>query len=110
MLGLAIAICSALLSATCAIACWRLASESYLLLKRRRELEALTAELNSNFENLLESHKRLRSREGMRTLREKRTSTAVETKAQLLQRLGLAGKAGPDFARAQLQLNANDPN
>lgn len=68
-------------------------------------------DLTSSVESLTESHKRLRSREGMRELREKRKGRGEpESKAELLQRLGLAGKAGPDFARAQLSLNASNPD
>lgn len=103
MWALVMAICSALLSAGCALACWRLASESYLLRKRRHDLEASIAELNSNFENLVESHKRLRSREGMRNLRETRASTQAETKAQARARI-FGAAAGPDFARRQLEV------
>lgn len=100
---------SVLLCATCAVASWKAVSASYRLRKRTRELELLTAELNSNFESLLESHKRLRSRTGMAELRERRKGGGrPETKAELLQRLGLAGKAGPSFAAAQLALNADN--
>lgn len=102
-------ICSTLLSAICAVVAWRQASTCYRLRKRVHDLELSTADLNSTVENLLDSHKRLRSREGMKALRERRSGPKIaETKAELLQRLGLAGKAGPDFARAQLSLNAND--
>jgi hypothetical protein len=88
--------------------CSLLASEFSTARKRLREMEAETAELSASFENLLASHKRLRSRQGMQTLREKRGGTpAVETKAQLLARMGLAGKSGPEFARAQLQMVSN---
>jgi len=102
-------ICSVLLSALCASACWRLASASYRLLRRARDLEVLTAELNSNFESLMESHKRLRSRTGMAELRARQKGPPEkETKAELLQRLGLAGKAGPAFARAHIGMIQND--
>lgn len=95
----------------CAAVAWKQASACSRLLKRVRELELSTADLNSHLDALQESHKRLRSREGMRELRERRSTKNTqrpETKGELLQRLGLAGKAGPDFARAQLSLNAND--
>ena len=105
-------ICCTLLCVACAIVASKRASECLALRKRVRELELSTADLNSSMENLLDSHKRLRSREGMRELRAnrsaKRDSTRAETKAELLQRLGLAGKAGPEFARAQLSIHAND--
>lgn len=102
-------ILSTLLCASCAAVAWKQASTCYRLRKRVHELELSTADLNSTLENLLDSHKRLRSREGMKELRARRSGQkTVETKAELLQRLGLAGKAGPDFARAQLSINAND--
>jgi hypothetical protein len=107
-------ICSVLLSALSASACWKLASGSYRLRKRTRELELLTAELSSSFESLMESHKRLRSRTGMAELRERRNGSAAprenESKGELLQRLGLAGKHGPDFARKQMTLDADNSN
>lgn len=95
-----------------AAVCLRVASESARLRKLTRDAHIEIGELTSQVETLTESHKRLRSREGMRELRERRgKKNQPETKAELLQRLGLAGKAGPDFARAQLSLvNANDPD
>lgn len=110
MLGLALAICvcSTWLAARYARDCSTLASECSTLARRLREVEPSIAELSSQYDSLLESHKRLRSREGMRNLRERRGSTQAETKAELLARMGLAGKSGPEFARAQLSLvNAN---
>lgn len=104
-------ISSTFLCVGCAAVAWKRASECFPLRKRVRELELTTADLNSHLDGLLESHKRLRSREGMRELREKRSTASTrqpETKAQLLQRLGLAGKAGPEFARAQLNINAHN--
>lgn len=95
----------------CAVVCWRAASASARLRKQVREAHIEIGELTSTVETLTESHKRLRSREGMRDLRERRKArSGPETKAELLQRLGLAGKAGPDFAKAQLELNANRPD
>lgn len=104
-------ILSTFLSAACAAVAWKRASECYPLRKRVRDLERTTADLNSDLESLLESHKRLRSREGMRELREKRsrkTTPQHESKSELLERLGMAGKTGPAFAAAQLALNAHD--
>lgn len=98
-------VCLTLLSAICAAVAWKQASTFYRLRKRVHELELSTADLNSTVENLLDSHKRLRSREGMKELRERRSAPkSAETKAELLQRLGLAGKSGPAFAAAQLSL------
>jgi len=101
---------STFLCVVCAVVAWKQASACSRLLKRVRELELMTADLNSHLDGLLESHKRLRSREGMRELRERRLTANTrqpETKAQLLQRMGLSGKAGPEFARAQLSLVGN---
>lgn len=92
----------------CAAVCLRAASGSARLRKQMRETHIEIGELTSTVETLTESHKRLRSREGMRDLRARRAAPQQETKAQLLQRLGLAGKAGPDFARAQLNIHAHD--
>jgi hypothetical protein len=103
--------CLLLLSAGCALVAWRQASACSRIRKRVHDLELSTADLNASLENLLDSHKRLRSREGMRELRSRRagkTADRPESKGELLARLGLAGKAGPDFARAQLNLNADD--
>lgn len=98
-----------LAAASVSVACWR-ASKSSPSLKWRREMEQQISDLNSNFDSLLESHKRLRSRQGMADLRARRSGPkSAETKAELLARLGLAGKVGPDFARAQRGLvNADD--
>lgn len=102
-------ICLTFLCALCAAVAWKQASTCSRLRKRVHEVELSIADLTSTTENLLDSHKRLRSREGMKALRERRSGPkSAETKAELLQRLGLAGKSGPDFARAQLSINAND--
>lgn len=103
-------ICIASLCVACAFVSWRAASGSARLRKQMRDVQIEIGELTSTVESLTESHKRLRSREGMRDLRARRAAPERETKAQLLQRLGLAGKAGPDFARAQLNINANAEN
>lgn len=107
-------ICSQLLSVGYAVAAWKRVSDASAHRKWRNETTQLITDLQSSFDSLLESHKRLRSRQGMAELRERkkggRPPSTVETKAELMQRLGLAGKAGPDFARVQLQLNADDSN
>lgn len=111
MLSWALTILTCLLSLVAAcvsVACWR-AFASSPTLKWRRDMEQQISDLNSNFESLLDSHKRLRSRQGMQELRARRSGAkTVETKAELLARLGLAGKSGPDFARAQLRLVGAD--
>lgn len=101
--------CLTLLVAVSAGVASKRAFESSASLKWRRETDALITDLNSNFDSLLESHKRLRSRTGMQELRARRTPmTKAETKAELLARVGLAGKSGPEFARAQLNLDADN--
>jgi hypothetical protein len=68
--------------------------------KRMNDLEVAMADLQSSFQSLIESHKRLRSRTGMRELREREQEP--ETKAQARARI-FGHKAGPDFARTQLE-------
>jgi len=89
-----------LLNVVCAIACWRLASRSSRITKRMRDLETTTADLESSFDSLLESHKRLRSRAGMREIRERESHPKVETKAEIRRRL-FGAAAGPAFAKIQ---------
>lgn len=109
--ALIILILSTCLCAACAAVCLRAASASARLRKQMRDLHIEIGELTSTVETLTDSHKRLRSREGMRDLRARRGEPkGPESKAELLRRLGLAGKVGPDFARAQLSLNADHPN
>jgi hypothetical protein len=85
----------------------RRVSGSLRLTKRMNDLETTTADLQSSFQTLLESHKRLRSRAGMRELREREAQPGPETKAQVRKRLfGVA--AGPAFAARQAQLNGRD--
>jgi hypothetical protein len=64
-----------------------------------------TADLTSSFESLLESHKRLRSRAGMREIRARESAPQVETKTDVRRRL-FAGASGPSFAKAQIELAA----
>jgi hypothetical protein len=84
--------------------------------KRAEELETLAAELDERIGNLYESHKRLRSRIGMRELRQRRggpdyegddekpdkldltagTASYADYKAKLRERIGLKpGKPAP---------------
>jgi len=85
---------------------FRRVSASSQLLKRARDLEVMTADLHSSFESLLASHKRLRSRAGMRELREKdgEIPPLGTRKNELRKFYGLNGLSGPDFARKQMQL------
>ena len=72
--------------------------------KQLRELQQTTADLELNFDSLLDSHKRLRSRAGMRELRarEQEPVSKRETKAEARARI-FGNKSGPDFAKAQLE-------
>jgi regulator of replication initiation timing len=67
--------------------------------KRMSDLELMMSDLESSFQSLLESHKRLRSRAGMRELRER--VSEPETKEQARARI-FGNKAGPAFAKQQL--------
>jgi hypothetical protein len=80
---------------------WKPVSGFSRLTKRLNDLEVMIADLDSNFASLMESHKRLRSRAGMRELRE-RDSGKPETKAEVRARI-FGQKSGPDFARRQLE-------
>jgi hypothetical protein len=70
--------------------------------KRMDALEITTADLESSFQSLMESHVRLRSRAGMRELRAKDEPSKPETKAEARARI-FGNKSGPDFARVQLE-------
>lgn len=92
---------------TSAVALWRPALRSSSQLKRVRNLELTIADLQSNFDALMESHKRLRSRTGMRELREARgsgvQSVPAGDKSALRRALGL--NVNPiDFVKRQQQL------
>jgi hypothetical protein len=84
------------------------ASRSNLSRKRLDDLERTMADLESSFRSLMESHKRLRSRTGMRELREERNQEP-ETKLQVRRRV-FGNAAGPAFAQIQARLNANHPD
>lgn len=102
---LTIQICLTLLAAGCAVAAYKRGSVSSRSLKRLNELEVMVSDLQSTFESLLESHKRLRSRAGMRELREREAEPGPESKSAIRKRLfGVA--AGPAFAARQVELNA----
>jgi hypothetical protein len=59
--------------------------------------------LELNFDSLLDSHKRLRSRAGMRELRAREEPVSKhETKAEVRARV-FGNKSGPAFARQQLE-------
>jgi hypothetical protein len=85
-------------------------SESHLA-----RVEADQAELFSTLEKLTTTVKRLSSRQGMRDVRERQSGEAPPqgtSKADLLRYYGMAGKVGPDFARAQMsfEMDSIRPN
>jgi hypothetical protein len=64
--------------------------------KRINDLEVTMSDLQSSFTSLLESHKRLRSRTGMRELRDE--TKRVETKADARRRI-FGTAMGPQAAK-----------
>lgn len=100
-------ICLASLVAGYAGAYWGRVSASSRTTKRFHDMEMAISDLTSSFENLLESHKRLRSRAGMRELRQREAEPERESKAAVRKRLfGVA--AGPAFAARQAELNGRN--
>lgn len=108
------AVCSLCLAVTSAAACWRAASRCSLPRKRMLEMQNEIGELTCAIDAMAESMKRLRSREGMRELRDARAAARAappqpvpvserETKAQARARI-FGPKGGPDFAKRQLEL------
>jgi hypothetical protein len=98
--------CATLLAAGLVYAAWKRVSVSSRQTKRLNDLDLTIADLQSSFESLLESHKRLRSRAGMRELREREAQPGPESKAQIRKRLfGVA--AGPAFAARQVSLSGD---
>lgn len=59
------------LAVASAVVCWRRVSAYTSPMKRIRETEAALADLQSNYDSLLASHRKLSARVGMRALREK---------------------------------------
>lgn len=87
------------------------APESPELAEIRRQLESLQADqvgLSSNLEKVCTTAKRLTARAGMREHRESMGSSSPPPigtpKAELLRHYGMSGKVGPEFARAQQEL------
>lgn len=72
------------------------------------EMQTDQAALFSTLESLTTTVKRLSSRAGMRDLRARAQESEAPPvgagKAELLRHYGMAGKVGPDFARAQQAL------
>lgn len=98
LLTLALATLAVLLAAAAFWYAFRAARVPLATVKR---IEAAHADLQEAFANLVESHKRLRSRVGMRELRERRneepeTESPADYKARLRARLGLVpGRPAP---------------
>lgn len=94
--------------------CWRRVSASTISPKTFREMQIAQADLQSSMQDLLASHARLRSRVGMRELREKRAAEDMDQdaepvaigrgdKATLRRKLGLFG---PEAARNAQNIHA----
>lgn len=83
---------------------------------RLQELEADQVSLSSSYEKVARELKRLNSRAGMREFRAESTQAELPippvgtSKADLLRHYGMAGKVGPDFARAQMQREISKEN
>jgi hypothetical protein len=103
---LIIQICATSVAVLCAVVASRPGSASLRILKRQREQEVMMSDLQSGFEALLESHKRLRSRAGMRELRAREEAPPVEDKKAIRRRL-FGALAGPAFAARQATLDAD---
>jgi uncharacterized protein (DUF342 family) len=102
-----------LLIATCVIsliagsvaARWTRDSRYSRLQKRLNDCERTMADLESSFQSLLESHKRLRSRTGMQELREREAPRRQETKLEARRRI-FGNANGPAFAKRQAEISA----
>jgi hypothetical protein len=75
--------------------------------KRLNDCERMTADLESSFQSLMESHKRLRSRIGMRDLREREEPARKETKLEARRRI-FGNASGPAFAKRQAEIGSGD--
>lgn len=88
--------CLSSIAAICAVVYFRRASGASPRTKQMRDLERTVSELSLEIEELHESHKRLRSREGMRDLRGRRKdSKTAEDAASGIAGGGLGMDAGP---------------
>jgi len=114
LFSLAMSITSVLLTAGCVVACSRLASRciraqnrappSHATLSR---LEADQVALSSSLESIAMTVKRMASRKAMQDFRQGASENAPPPgapKAEVLRHYKLAGKTGPEFAKAQLEL------
>lgn len=66
------------LAAACVAVYWTRDSASSSLTKRIRGLETQLTDLSSSFDSLMESHRKLSARVGMRQLRERRKGEAAD--------------------------------
>jgi len=113
--SLLMSILSGLVAVGCVVRCLTLASRVTRALNRKPPSESTlskvvadVAELNSSFQSLARTLKRLSSRHGMAELRETRAAAEgpppIGTpKAELRKYYGLQ-QSGPEFAKRQLQL------
>lgn len=98
------AILASLVAALCARACLKAASECSSAMNQHRQTSADLADLQSSYDSLLASHRKLAARVGMRAKRSRDAATddldpiAPGDKAALRARY-LAGKSPIDIAR-----------
>lgn len=106
--AIAVSTLSCILSASFATIAARAARQLSSRLRALDAVEASQSDLDASFRRLLESHKTLRSRIGMRELREKMkdeppaTASPAEKKAFFRRKLGLEG---PNAARAAMRIH-----
>lgn len=99
--------CVTLLAAVFVLAASRRVSVSLRLTKRINDLDVTMSDLQSTFVSLLESHKRLRSRAGMREIRDRDSEPVVEDKKTARRRI-FGAAAGPAFAALQQKIASGD--
>ncbi len=125
--SVAILILSISLAASCVLVCWRWASASTRRAKRPESepltpisgrlerLEADQVALSSALESISITMKRLSSRTAVQEHRARAKGERSEApplgtpKAELLRHYGMAGKIGPEFARAQMEIERSKP-
>jgi len=91
--------CLASLAAGYVGGCFRSVSEFSRMRKLLRDTQRTVADLESSFDALMESHKRLRSRAGMREYRDREMGAkALETKADARRRI-FGSAMGPAAAK-----------
>lgn len=106
--AIVVATCSCILSACFATIAVRAARQLSPRLRALDQLELTMADQDASFRRLLESHKTLRSRIGMRELREREkdeppaSATPADRKAFFRRKFGLNG---PNAARAAMKIH-----